>query len=75
MSASERAYQHVKERVLDGTLPGGELISEDEIAEALGMSRTPVRAAFGQLEAEGCCGSIRSAAPRRARSPRRRPRR
>ena len=53
MSASERAYQHVKERVLDGTLPGGELISENEIAEALGMSRTPVRAAFGQLEAEG----------------------
>ena len=33
--------------------PGGELISEGEIAEALGMSRTPVRAAFGQLEAEG----------------------
>src|SRR3954447_3368279 len=53
MSASERAYQHVKERVLDGSLPGGELISENEIAETLGMSRTPVRAAFGQLEAEG----------------------
>src|SRR4051812_2516615 len=53
MSASERAYRHVKERVLDGSLPGGELISENEIAEALGMSRTPVRAAFGHLEAEG----------------------
>ena len=53
MSASERAYRHVKDRILDGSLPGGELISEDEIAEALGMSRTPVRAAFGQLEAEG----------------------
>src|SRR4051794_3211856 len=53
MSASERAYRHVKERVLDGTIPGGELISENEVAEQLGMSRTPVRAAFGQLEAEG----------------------
>src|SRR4051812_46879328 len=53
MSASERAYRHVKERVLEGALPGGELISENEIAEQLGMSRTPVRAAFGQLEAEG----------------------
>ena len=53
MSASERAYRHVKDRVLDGSLPGGELISESEIAEAVGMSRTPVRAAFGQLEAEG----------------------
>ncbi|MBE2317254.1 GntR family transcriptional regulator [Solirubrobacter sp. CPCC 204708] len=53
MSASERAYQDVKARILDGSLPGGDLISEGEIAEALGMSRTPVRAAFGQLEAEG----------------------
>src|SRR3954463_1804743 len=53
MSASERAYRHVKEQVLDGTLPGGELISENEVAERLGMSRTPGRAAFGQLEAEG----------------------
>src|SRR3954467_3969466 len=53
MSASERAYRHVKERVLDGSLPGGELISENVIAEALGMSRTPVREAFVQLESEG----------------------
>ena len=52
-SASERAYTHVKEQVLDGGLPGGELITEGEIAEALGMSRTPVRAAFTQLESEG----------------------
>jgi DNA-binding GntR family transcriptional regulator len=52
-SASERAYRHVKEQVLEGRLPGGELISEGEIAEALGMSRTPVRAAFTQLESEG----------------------
>jgi DNA-binding GntR family transcriptional regulator len=52
-SAGERAYKHVKERVLDGALPGGELISEGEIAAALGMSRTPVRAAFTQLESEG----------------------
>src|SRR5690349_18750701 len=53
MSASERAYRDVKARILDGSLAGGELISENEIAEQLGMSRTPVRAAFGQLEAEG----------------------
>ena len=52
-SASGRAYRYVKDRVLDGTLPGGELISEGEIADALGMSRTPVRAAFAQLESEG----------------------
>lgn len=52
-SASERAYRHVKDRVLTGKLPGGELISEGEIAEVLGMSRTPVRGAFQQLESEG----------------------
>src|ERR1700759_2388318 len=52
-SASDRAYRHVKEQILDGVLPGGELISEGEVAEALGMSRTPVRAAFTQLESEG----------------------
>ena len=52
-SASRRAYLHVKEQILDGTLPGTALVSEVEVAEELGMSRTPVRAAFVQLEAEG----------------------
>jgi DNA-binding GntR family transcriptional regulator len=52
-TARERAYAHVKERILDGALPGGDLLSEGEVASELGMSRTPVRAAFGQLEAEG----------------------
>src|SRR5690349_25014918 len=53
MSAGERAYRHVKEQILSGELPGGELLSEGEVAAALGMSRTPVRGAFAQLEAEG----------------------
>lgn len=52
-SASERAYLHVKERILTGDLEGGELISEGEIAEQLTMSRTPVREAFLRLQAEG----------------------
>ncbi|MFC9999311.1 GntR family transcriptional regulator [Nocardia sp. NPDC127526] len=52
-SAAERAYREVKERILSGALPGGELISEGEIAEALGTSRTPVREAFLRLETEG----------------------
>lgn len=53
VSASERAYQHVKHGVLRGTLSGGELIVEGQIAEELGISRTPVREAFLRLEAEG----------------------
>jgi DNA-binding GntR family transcriptional regulator len=53
VSASRRAYEHVKERILEGTLPGTWLLSENEVAEELGISRTPVRTAFGRLEAEG----------------------
>ena len=43
----------MKTQVLTGAFPGGELISEGEVATALGMSRTPVREAFLRLEAEG----------------------
>jgi DNA-binding GntR family transcriptional regulator len=53
MSATERAYGHTKARVLDGTYPGGSLITEGEISEAVGVSRTPVREAFLRLQAEG----------------------
>src|SRR3954451_17337769 len=51
-SASERAYDYVKARLLDGRLPGGTLLSENELATRLGVSRTPVRQALVQLEAE-----------------------
>ena len=52
-SAAESAYREVKELILSGALPGGELISEGEIASRMGSSRTPVREAFLRLEAEG----------------------
>lgn len=52
-SSAELAYREVKERIISGALPGGELISEGEIAGQLGVSRTPVREAFLRLEAEG----------------------
>ncbi len=52
-AAKDRAHQFVKERILSGAYPGGELLSEGEVAEALGVSRTPVREAFLLLEAEG----------------------
>lgn len=53
VAAKERAHDYVKRQVLTGAFPGGELISEGEVAAALGMSRTPVREAFLRLEAEG----------------------
>ncbi|MFC7656818.1 GntR family transcriptional regulator [Pseudonocardia benzenivorans] len=51
--AKLRALEYVKDRILTGDFRGGELISEGEVAAALGMSRTPVREAFLRLEAEG----------------------
>ncbi|CAB4901701.1 unannotated protein [freshwater metagenome] len=52
-SASRRAYDHVRRGLLDGTLADGDLLSEGGVAAAVGVSRTPVREAFLQLEAEG----------------------
>lgn len=52
-AAGDRAYQWTKDRILDGRLEGGRLISEGEVADALEMSRTPVREAFLRLAAEG----------------------
>src|SRR3954451_8810394 len=51
--AAARVYAYVKERLLDGTFPGGALLRESELSQQLGLSRTPVRQAFVQLEAEG----------------------
>lgn len=51
--AADRAYDHVKAGLLDGTYPDGHLLSEGEIATALQMSRTPVREAFLRLQTEG----------------------
>jgi DNA-binding GntR family transcriptional regulator len=51
-SASARAYRCVKKRLLDGRYPGGVLLSENELARELNVSRTPVRQAFVLLEAE-----------------------
>ncbi|WP_230207614.1 GntR family transcriptional regulator [Microlunatus sp. Gsoil 973] len=52
-TAADRAYSHVKERILSGDLEGGVLVSEGEIADTLQMSRTPVREAFLRLQTEG----------------------
>jgi DNA-binding GntR family transcriptional regulator len=52
-AARDRAYEFVKKRVLHGGYAGGALLTEGEVAEALRMSRTPVREAFLRLETEG----------------------
>ena len=52
-SASDRAYAYVKSGILDGTHTGGQFFTEGEVAEAVGVSRTPVREALLRLEVEG----------------------
>lgn len=56
--AADRAYELTKELVLTGELPGGHLFSEGEIAQRLGVSRTPVREAFLRLQVEGLLNLI-----------------
>jgi len=53
MTSKDRAYAYTKQRVLDATYAGGDLLTEGAVADALGMSRTPVREAFLRLEGEG----------------------
>lgn len=52
-TATRRAHAHLKAALLRGDYEDGALLSESVIATELGMSRTPVREACLQLEAEG----------------------
>lgn len=50
---SQQAYEALRELVLSGRVRLGQPVSEAELAEELGVSRTPVREAFRRLIAEG----------------------
>jgi DNA-binding GntR family transcriptional regulator len=50
---TERAYAYVRDGILRGQLPVGQVLTESEIAAALQQSRTPVRHALGLLLQEG----------------------
>ncbi|WP_432141318.1 GntR family transcriptional regulator [Streptomyces sp. bgisy084] len=51
--AAERVYAHIKHAVLERRYEGGMLLTEGELADAVGVSRTPVREALLRLEVEG----------------------
>lgn len=50
---ADQAYNAIRSRILDGDLELGEFVREQEVSEALGVSRTPVREALGRLASEG----------------------
>ena len=51
--AADRAYTHLKAAILSRAYAGGSLLTEGEVADAVGVSRTPVREAMLRLSAEG----------------------
>jgi DNA-binding GntR family transcriptional regulator len=52
-SLVDAAYEQIRRRILDNTWPPGHRALEQEVALALGMSRTPVREALGRLRNDG----------------------
>lgn len=52
-SLKEQAYKQVKSLLLRGKLPDGAVASVPFVAKSLGISRTPVREAFLDLEKDG----------------------
>ncbi len=52
-SATDAAAREIREHILTGELPAGTLIHQGELAEKLGLSRTPLREALQRLQAEG----------------------
>lgn len=52
-SAAERAYQEIREQILDGTHQPGTMLGENALATDLEVSRTPIRVALARLQDEG----------------------
>ncbi len=53
LTLRERIVEFVKDAVVSGKLTPGERVPEQELSESFGISRTPIREAFRQLETEG----------------------
>lgn len=53
LTLADQAYKAIRSRILGGSLRVGQFVREQEVSEALGVSRTPVREALGRLASEG----------------------
>lgn len=58
VAAGTKAYAYIYDAILSGELSVGSPISENQIANALHISRSPVREALKQMEAEGLVNHI-----------------
>ncbi|WP_432357984.1 GntR family transcriptional regulator [Sporosarcina sp. UB5] len=52
-TAKENAFTQLQQWIIDGTLQPGEKLNDIELAEALGVSRTPIRESLQLLEVQG----------------------
>lgn len=52
-TATERAYCAIRDGIISGDYRPGMSLREEEIADRLGLSRTPIREALRRLDAEG----------------------
>ncbi len=52
-SVVDQAYEAIRAQIISGSLRRGERIHQEDLAERLGVSRTPVREALRRLAAEG----------------------
>jgi len=59
LSASDHVAQTLKQAIVDGVLPAGELLRQDEIASHFHVSKIPVREALKHLEAKGLVTFLR----------------
>lgn len=53
LTLRERILETIRDAIIKGALKAGEKVAEPELAERFGISRTPIREAFRQLESEG----------------------
>jgi DNA-binding GntR family transcriptional regulator len=53
-----RAYEDIKQRIVDPTLRPDEQLIEPRLAEQVGFSRSPIREAVQRLEQEGLVYSL-----------------
>jgi len=60
LSASDHVAQTLKKAIVDGLLPAGELLRQDEIAAHFHVSKIPVREALKHLEAKGLVTFLRN---------------
>ena len=48
-----QVYERLRQKILDGTIAPGTILSQVQLAQEIGVSRTPLREALRMLQAEG----------------------